>query len=257
VYDKIIHQQKTRMITTKTIQNRTSFFAFAVLWPFLASCQAEPSALTSLGPVKIKGEVEKGKDLSAIASLDGRHGYWASDETACVQGWSWDAESQTLTMAEIVSLLDKSAGEIDLEGLTADPKNKCYYATGSHSLSRHAERTEADRCWFFQLPVLTEAGGAPQIDPTQIKKASLEPIISKIPALQPHWGQPVAQGGLDIEGLAYHDEHLYFGLRSPTPNQKAVVLKISAAAAFSHQRRQRRQRRFSAWISALDGASAI
>ena len=179
---------------------------------------------------QVKGDVQKGRDISAAALFNGRDGVLASDEVRGVQTIHVDRERQKIQVGALVPLVPDDGSEIDIEGMAADAASRRLYITGSHALTRHKEVVEADRSWVFRISYNPENGFP---DEKSVQKASLIPVLRADPVLSPFVGKPAAENGLDIEALGFRDGKLYFGLRAPNLAGNAHIVIVDADALFS------------------------
>jgi len=136
---------------------------------------------------------------------------------------------------EGVIRLTKNDDELDLEGLAWQPPY--LYAIGSHSAKRkrvnfketnknnlqrlQAIITEPSRHKLFQIELDKNN------QPKQIKSIGLDEWITADPILEPFVQIPSKENGIDIEGIASSDEHLYIGFRGPVlRGNLATVLRF-------------------------------
>lgn len=172
-------------------------------------------------------------DLSGLASVDGRHCLVASDELIAVQVGQLDPETGRITAGAMVSLgnaAGKKKAEIDIEGVAADPAGRTYYVTGSHGVGKKKGDVQAERYAVYKVPVDPATGAVRR---EEIRKSSLRPWMERTPEWAAHLGQPLQHNGLNIEGLAFADGKLYFGLRGPNVEGHAFVIEVGADALFS------------------------
>jgi hypothetical protein len=133
--------------------------------------------------------------------------------------------------------LRAGGGELDAEAAATD--GRYFYVTGSHSAkrgdcssnlhSRHVIRLKLDPATGRALR--SPAGGALA---DSADTGRLWSIMQAQPALAAYVGERkcLAQGGINIEGLAVQDGRLYFGFRGPVLNGAAQVLAVTADALF-------------------------
>jgi Protein of unknown function (DUF3616) len=182
--------------------------------------------------LKVKGKIESGKDVSAAAKVGATIAWIGSDETRSIQPLRLDLENHRFEALDPIALLEGDGSEIDIEGMAFSRGNRTCYITGSHSLSRKKQRSEADRSWVFALPV--DADG--RADTRRLKKASLRLLLKADSKLAPFLGKPATENGVDIEGLAERGGRLFFGLRAPSLDGKAFVIVVDAEALFADAR---------------------
>jgi hypothetical protein len=151
-------------------------------------------------------------------------------------------EAKTLRVIETISLL-RSGSEIDTEAIAAE--GNCYYIIGSHGMSKKQGERQNNRYSIFRLRVdpntglparrVTPASPANANVPAVLERASLAGILRADPVLGPHFGQPLQQKGVNIEGLAARNGHLFVGFRNPNLDGYAFVLEIAADDVFGKQ----------------------
>ena len=172
-------------------------------------------------------------DLSGIASLDGRQCLVASDELTAVQFGHIDAETGRITAGAMVPLTNatgKKKAEIDIEGVAASPDGRKYYVTGSHGVGKKKGDVQAERYAVYEVPVDPSTGA---VQRQAIRRASLRAWFERSPEFAAQVGQPLQRNGLNIEGLAYAQGRLYFGLRGPNVDGTGYVIETGAEALFS------------------------
>jgi len=198
-------------------------------------------------------------NLSAVR-VDGDVLWVAGDETATLERLVADdpvlpteyGDEQTFHLRDFVNLPGEDpAEEADVEGLSR--AGQFLWAVGSHSLRRkrikakHAgdkalrrlSRVEGqdNRQILVRLPI-AEVDGLPtpvpsiELDGAQVRAAALAPednlreLLRDDPHLAPFLPIPGKDNGLDIEGIAVHDDRVYLGLRGPVLRGWAFVLEL-------------------------------
>jgi len=114
--------------------------------------------------------------------------------------------------------------------VAADPESRTYYVTGSHGVGKKKGDVQAARYAVYKIPVDPATG---IVRREEIRQASLRPWLERRPEWSAHLGQPLQQNGLNIEGLAFANGRLYFGLRGPNVDGTAFVIEVGADAFFS------------------------
>jgi len=207
--------------------------ALLCLWPALTSTASpapvEKWALEWGRAWSVNGNFAKGRDMSAAAGFGPDRALSASDETRGAQRISLNPGTQTLTVHELLPLLEGKGPELDLEGAAASAGERAYFLVGSQALSRQKGTFERDRGWLFRLPVDESDNPLPK----EVTKADLRAVLSADGELAPYLNQPAEENGLDIEGLAERDGTLFLGLRAPVRDNQATVLAVDSKALFA------------------------
>ncbi len=184
------------------------------------------------GPVwSVEGTIEGPDDVSGAASLSPGRGVLVSDETRVVQPFRFDMQAKKIVVGEPVKLLAGKGKELDLEAIASSRTGGCYYATGSHGVSRTADAVQPDRLHIFRVPVDAGTGA---IKTRSIAVTTLAPVIRSDAALRDTIGKASEAGGLDIEGLAEKNGTLFFGLRSPSIEGQAFIIEVRADELFAN-----------------------
>ena len=214
-------------MNSASIYTALAFVSFSSLQSLTASpwqIEASPQSWS------ITGKIEESESVSGAAIFDTQHGLLVSDEVRVIQPFKLDPTTHTLSVSEAISILPGDGKELDLEAIVASSQNHCYYATGSHAVSRKTGKIQPDRMHVFQLPIDPKTS---VIQKQAIRVASLVSIIRSDKLLSPSLGKPSDKDGMDIEGLTEKDGQLFFGLRSPNPNGHAFILEVNANDLFS------------------------
>lgn len=199
-------------------------------------------------------ETETHVNLSAIHT-DGRHLWIAGDETATVERLSCldperpeeYTEHVTFHLADLVSLPGERDEEVDVEGMAM--VGGYLWVVGSHSAKRkkvkghHADPKSAKRLATVSAeparrvlarlaidddtPVKTAADGRRSL---ALGKPDVFDLLGDDAHLAPFLGIPGKDNGLDVEGIAVHDEpgaeRVFLGLRGPVLRGWATVLQL-------------------------------
>jgi len=179
------------------------------------------------GRYSFRGDVAEDEDLSGIAFISDRFGLIGADESREVQVVEISRQAKTLRVLETVSLA-RSGDEIDIEAIAAE--GDTYYIIGSHGISKKEGELQGNRYGIFRLKV-DPATGRPT-RPLSVERASLAEVLRSDPVLGEHFGKPLQQRGVNIEGLAVRDGRLFVGLRGPSLEGSAFVLEVRAEDVF-------------------------
>ena len=133
-------------------------------------------------------------------------------------------------------------GELDAEGAATD--GRYFYVTGSHSAKRSDCSSNPASRHVIRLSLDPATGRALRSPPGAAKGSLVDyadsgrlwSIMQSQPELQAYVGERKCLGGtqqgINIEGLAVQDGHLYFGFRGPVSQGAAPVLTVDADAFF-------------------------
>lgn len=192
------------------------------------------SSISRLGIINFIGQILHSDNISAI-DVSNDFLVIGADEGNQVQVLKRQGEDYTV-VSDIT--LNASAKEIDIEGIACD--GNTVYVVGSHSAKRSKLADDAtyeknrqkiekvvpepdrDRLFRFSL----DAAGHAQ----NLEETSLRSIIDSKKVLKDFSLLPSKENGVDIEGIAIHNEQLYIGFRGPVLRENWVpVLKCRFA----------------------------
>jgi len=175
--------------------------------------------LKPLAPLKFTGVPADLGNLSAVHVV-GNTLLVASDEGVAVQVLRGGPDSYQF-QAEI--RLSDGKKELDLEGLAND--GEWYYAVGSHAMKRDKTKDEftleknrkrlakispeSSRDVLVRFQLTAEGGIANRTIVSLRKFINADPFLGRFATI------PSKENGVDIEGLATADGHLYIGFRGP------------------------------------------
>lgn len=175
---------------------------------------------------------ENSLDLSGIAAASRTQVLVGSDEMFHVQPGAVDFAKQRIESRRPIALPLRSHGgkqEIDIEGVAFSPADQAYYSVGSHGLGKKKGDDQPDRHSVHRIPVDSATG---RVDKDGIHRASLLPWLQRTPEIAPYLKRPLQQNGFNIEGLAWSGGKLYFGLRAPNVDGRALVLELAPERLF-------------------------
>jgi hypothetical protein len=160
----------------------------------------------------------------------------ANDEKKYAQFFSIDGT--TLTPRKLIRLSDEKK-DPDAEGVAY--ADGFFYVTGSHGRSRHSDSDNDSSYVVFRIPV-DPASGLPKSEPdgenvVGVESSSrLRKALRKAETIKDFFDEPLAEGGINIEGIAVGSGRMHLGLRGPSVNGKAFVLSVDADAVFTESR---------------------
>lgn len=193
------------------------------------------------------------KDDKARSSISGAacvtgtvHCIAVNDEKKYAQ--FFDIDSGNLRPRQLIRLLpDEIQGvdmkEIDAEGVHYAPPAAAgapayYYVTGSHGLTRKQGAFSPSAFFLFRFPVDPSTGlpsypfdddwVAPQIQRTSL----LRDMLRNQAALSPYVERRLDECGVTIEGLAVLGNDMLLGLRAPSVDGNAFVVRVPLAELF-------------------------
>lgn len=179
---------------------------------------------------------ENSLDLSGIAAANTTQCLVGSDESFHIQPGVIDRKNRLIRSLPSLPL-PISPGirkpEVDVEGVAYAAGERAYYVVGSHGVGKKKGDFQPLRQSIYRIPV--KADGS--VNAAGIRRASLLPWLQSTPELAPYVGKELQHNGINIEGLAAAGNRLFFGLRAPSKNGRALVIEASPAELFGQQPR--------------------
>jgi hypothetical protein len=189
---------------------------------------AQLLAVEQLGPgtkIAFHGDIAKSKQVSGIARAGGDLLVICPDEGVRFDVLKADGETD-YRLLNSIPLADDHGQELDLEGAAFDGES--LYLVGSHSLARtklepedsykknrkrlkKVKEDDDDRT----RDVLIRASISDDGKLKDSKPVSLRKLLEKDPILKRFVDIPSKENGIDIEGIAATEKHLYVGFRGP------------------------------------------
>ena len=157
----------------------------------------------------------------------------ANDEKRYAQFFS--IEGNVLVPRKLIRLSDADK-DPDAEGVAY--AQGFFYVTGSHGRSRSTNKDNDTSYAVFRFAV-DPITGIPKVEPSDktvvgIESTSrLRDALSEDSAIKASFNKPLADGGINIEGIAVKDGRMHFGLRGPSMDEHAFVLSVDANALFT------------------------
>ncbi|PHS15986.1 MAG: hypothetical protein COA78_04315 [Blastopirellula sp.] len=194
--------------------------------------------------------IEEAEDISGVAVMKDGSLLIVSDESKnAVQVIKKDGV--TYVAQRPLRIVENEDDELDLEAVTRQPNSQRYFAVGSHSSRRrqiykkHASKTDEERRERFEDKSPDRESHREQIfrfeidDEGQLKNVESKDLQNAIRShkLLSHFFNrkindekddaiPSKENGIDIEGIAWHDDKLYIGLRGPVLRWNFVPVMI-------------------------------
>lgn len=216
---------------TRTIHRRRGLRLLAAAVLSLSSARAEWRMEVLPDEWQLAG-FENSLDLSGIGAANSLQVLVGSDEMFHIQPGTIDKAKHRIDSRRPIALPLESKGgklEVDIEGVAFSPGEQAYFVVGSHGLGRKKGDFKPDRHSVYRVPVDPESG---EVRKEGIRRTSLLPWLEKTPLLAPHVKQPLQQNGLNIEGLAWSNGKLLFGLRAPNKDGRGLVIELATGELF-------------------------
>ncbi len=193
----------------------------------------------------VKGDFDNDKaglNLSGVAcgGSDGKLRWClaVNDEKFYAQFFS--IKNGRIHPGERIRLSDSARGyendEIDAEAVAYS--KGFFYIVGSHGRGRNTHRYSPSSYLIFRFPV-NQVTGKPEFEfdkddvSDEIEVSSrLGPVIETAPIIGKFGCNKLKNNGVNIEGLAVVDDHLYLGFRGPSVAGHAFVLQASIDEVF-------------------------
>ncbi len=190
--------------------------------------------INKVNSIKINNPIND-EDISGIAYANGLI-VVGSDEGSKIQILRLSG-LQAQVLGNPINLLADDQEELDIEAITYALDNT-YYVLGSHSAKRKKVKKKKDylknrkritivkkeisRSHVFKL-FLNDVGQLNE----NIDSISLDEIFAKDEILQLFTEIPSKENGIDLEGSAWFDNHIYLGFRGPVlRGNYAIILKL-------------------------------
>jgi len=157
----------------------------------------------------------------------------ANDEKKYAQFFS--IEGNLLVPKDLIRLSDDD-GDPDAEGAAYD--EGFFYVTGSHGRSRHGDKKNLSSYNVFRIAVDPKTGvpktkpDAENVDGVEAS-SRLRKVLKNDDDVEAYFNEPLADGGINIEGTAVKNGRMYFGLRGPSVKRRAYVVSVNADALFT------------------------
>lgn len=245
----------------------------AALFVLLAACAAAPvgaDEAAGLGPLRLfavkddflSRKREVSRDLSGVACRPSQPGAARRlcvviDDQSRFAQVAWLADDALEAGAKIplidaaqeeaalgappakVSCPQKESRFEDLDGEGVAYDAPWFYIIGSHGCTR--KKGEFSRSAFLTVRFRLDdegrlvEGGGPAVEATY----RLSDALAAARMAQAHFAAPLAEAGLNIEGVAVRDGVLYAGARAPSIDGKALLIGVNIADLFApgHERR--------------------
>jgi hypothetical protein len=149
-------------------------------------------------------------------------------------------EGSTIVPGEVLRLTGEDVrGDPDAEGVTYD--GGYFYITGSHGRSRNRDKANKSSYRVFRIKVDPRTGAATTPGPAGVEATDrLHTLIAAIRPVARFQNQPLAKGGLNVEGIAIKSGRMFVGFRGPSIDSEAFIMSLDAAALFTGARTRAR-----------------
>jgi len=181
-----------------------------------------------VGRFSFDGGVLEDEDLSGIACISKTRGLIGADEGGSVQVIEMSVPGRKMRVLQTVALIN-AADELDIEAIASEANT--YYIVGSHGLAKKSGDRQPSRYKIFRLRV-DPITGRPTGGDAALSVASLSSVLKQDATLRRHYGKPLQQKGLNIEGLAVRKGRLFVGLRNPNLGGRGFVKEETASELF-------------------------
>ncbi|MBR0904400.1 DUF3616 domain-containing protein [Bradyrhizobium liaoningense] len=157
----------------------------------------------------------------------------ANDEKKYAQFFS--IEGNALVPRNLILLSDEEK-DPDAEGVAYD--DGFFYVTGSHGRSRHSDKKNLSSYTVFRIAVDPQTGvpktkpDANRVDGVE-QSSRLRKVLKNDDDVEAYFNESLAEGGINIEGIAVRNGRMYLGLRGPSLKRRAYVLSVNADALFT------------------------
>lgn len=163
--------------------------------------------------MEFKGKIKENEALSAVG-LVGKYLLLGADEGHQIQVLESDRTQSIYKKVRSIKLPIAKSGdsEVDIEGIAVE--NNTVYVVGSHTVTkktRSKPKKKNNRQNIFRFKLNPDSGKLE----SKIKQDSLQKILKQDSILKEFLNVPNHKNGVDIEGIAVKDKHLYFGFRTP------------------------------------------
>ncbi len=177
--------------------------------------------------MKFKGKIKEDEALSAVGFV-GKYLLLGADEGHKIQVLEPDSTQSVYKKVRSIELPIAKSGEseVDVEGIAVE--NNTVYVVGSHTATKKSKGNKKktnNRQNVYRFKLNPDSGKLK----SKIERDSLKKILKQDPILQEFLNIPNHKNGVDIEGVAVKDKHLYFGFRTPILQDTyspAIVVKF-------------------------------
>jgi hypothetical protein len=160
----------------------------------------------------------------------------ANDEKRYAQFFS--INGATLKPRKLIRLSDEKK-DPDAEGVAY--ADGFFYVIGSHGRGRHSDSDNDSSYAVFRFPV-DPSTGLPKFKPNESKLVGVEASsrlrkpLRKGEFIKKFYDEPLAEGGINIEGIAVKSGRMHLGLRGPSIDSQAFILSVDTEAVFDKGR---------------------
>jgi Protein of unknown function (DUF3616) len=137
---------------------------------------------------------------------------------------------------QLIRLLGENADhDPDTEAAAYD--DGYFYVLGSHGRSRPGTMYESVQ-FVFRFPATSQFRSSPfaltddSVNPAIERSPKLREMIRAAPYVGPFFQKPLADGGVNIEGVAVKDGRMFLGFRAPSIDGSGFIMDVAVDSVF-------------------------
>jgi hypothetical protein len=145
-------------------------------------------------------------------------------------------DGTTIVPGQVIRLLGEDADH-DPDTEAAAYHDGYFYVLGSHGRSRPGTMYESVQ-FVFRFPVNPQLGSPSfaltddSVDPAIERSPKLREMVRAAPYVGPFFQKPLADGGVNIEGVAVKDGRMFLGFRAPSIDGNGFIMDVAVDSVF-------------------------
>src|SRR4051794_28967540 len=145
-------------------------------------------------------------------------------------------DGTTIVPGQVIRLLGDDADH-DPDTEAAAYHDGFFYVLGSHGRSRPGTMYESAQ-FVFRFPVDPQFSSPrfaltdDSVDPAIERSPKLREMIRAAPYVGPFFQKPLADGGVNIEGVAVKDGRMFLGFRAPSIDGNGFIMDVAVDSVF-------------------------